>query len=69
VPQFVFYDPDPRTPERIAYTFLLGLAQRGLGRDAEAMASLSEVLALDPNHLGAQEELRRPSAQEGRARG
>ena len=67
VPQFVFYDPDPRTPERIAYTFLLGLAQRGLGRDAEAMASFSEVLALDPNHLGAQEELRRPSAQEGRA--
>ncbi len=59
VPAFVFYEEDARKPERIANTFLLGLAQLGLGNLTEAKAAFEQVLALDLNHQGAQEELRK----------
>ena len=59
VPQFVFYDEDPLKPHRAAGTHLLGLAQLGLGQDAEARKVFREVLALDANHLGAREALRK----------
>lgn len=59
VPAFVFYEEDARKPERIANTFLLGLAQLGLGNIAQAKAAFEQVLTLDPNHQGAQEELRK----------
>jgi len=36
----------------------MGLAQRGLGRNAEAEEAFEELLALDPSHLAAQQELR-----------
>ena len=57
VPQFVFYEEDPQKPSRVAHTYLLGLAQLGLGEAGKAEKAFKEVLALDINHLGAQEAL------------
>jgi hypothetical protein len=39
--------------------YLIGLAHLGLNQAAEAKKVFHEVLALDSNHLDAQEELRR----------
>jgi tetratricopeptide (TPR) repeat protein len=57
VPAFIFHE-DAAKFSRIANTYLLGLAQLGLGQTVEARQSFQDVLALDVNHLGAQEELR-----------
>jgi len=63
VPQFVFFEDDPQRRDRVAQTFLLGLANLGLGRVERAAELFGEVLALDPNHLWAREELRRSARQ------
>ena len=65
VPQFVFYEEDPQKPHRVAYTYLLGLALLGLGQFDEAEKAFAEVLTLDINHLGAQEELRKLQNRRG----
>jgi tetratricopeptide (TPR) repeat protein len=59
VPQFLFYEEDPQKPYRVVHTYMLGLAHLGLGQAAEARKAFQEALALDINHVGAQEELRR----------
>ena len=58
VPQFVFYEDDPGRVARIEYTYLLGLAQLGLGNDGEAEQAFREVLDQDRNHMGALDALR-----------
>jgi tetratricopeptide (TPR) repeat protein len=60
-PQFIFFEEDALKPRRIALHYLIGLAYLGLNHTAEARKVFHEVLALDGNHLGAQEELRRPT--------
>jgi tetratricopeptide (TPR) repeat protein len=57
VPQLVFFEEDPQRPARIASLYLLGLAQEGLREKAAAAQAFREVLALDRNHLGAQQAL------------
>ena len=59
VPQFIFFEEDPLKPRRIGLHYLIGLAYLGLNQAAEAKKVFHEVLALDSNHLDAQEELRR----------
>jgi len=59
VPRFVFSEHDPQKRRRINSTYMIGLAKLGLGHVAEAEQALKETLALDINHLGAQEELQR----------
>ena len=58
MPAFVFFEDDPTRRYRIANQYMLGLAQLGLGEIDAARRAFEEVLALDANHMGAQEELR-----------
>jgi tetratricopeptide (TPR) repeat protein len=58
VPQFVFVEADSETQRRIHLTYIIGLAHLGLGHRMEAEKALQRVLALEPNHLGAQEALK-----------
>jgi tetratricopeptide (TPR) repeat protein len=58
VPQFVFAEHDLETRRRIHHTYLVGLAALGLGRVDEATAAFEAVLAHDPNHFGALQQLR-----------
>ena len=59
VPRFVFSEHDPEKRRRVNCTYMIGLAKLGLGWVVEAEQAFEEVLALDINHLGAKEELRR----------
>jgi tetratricopeptide (TPR) repeat protein len=59
VPAFVFFEDDPGRRARIAQTYVLGLAQLGLGETDAAREAFEAVLALDANHVDAQEQLRR----------
>ena len=59
VPAFVFFEDDPNRRTRIAATYLLGLAQLGLGEAEAAKSAFEAVLALDANHVDAGEQLRR----------
>jgi len=61
VPQFIFFEEDALKPRRIALHYLTGLAYLGLNQSTDAAKVFHEVLALDGNHLGAQEELCRLS--------
>jgi hypothetical protein len=58
VPEFVFAEADMETRRRIHLTYLIGLAQLGLGRTAEAQASFESVLEMSPGHADAQARLR-----------
>jgi tetratricopeptide (TPR) repeat protein len=58
VPAFVFFEDDPARRARIAFTYLLGLAQLGLGETGAARATFEAVLALDANHVDALDRLR-----------
>ena len=58
VPRFVFEEDDPQKRRQIAHTYLLGLALLGLDETAGAEDAFKKVLALDPHHQGAREELR-----------
>jgi len=59
VANFLLFEDDLRELNRIHCTYLSGLAHLGLGQVAQARRAFEEVLALDVNHLGAQEELQR----------
>ena len=58
LPNFLLFEDDLQKRNRIDSLYLIGLAPLGLGRVAEAEASLRDTLALDLNHLGAQQHLR-----------
>ena len=58
IPRFVFEAEDPVQRRRINFTFLVGMAQLGLGQVEEARAAFAAVLELDVNHQAAQRELR-----------
>ena len=53
VPEFVFAEADAETRRRIHLTYLIGLAQVGLGKALEAKTAFEEVLALAPGHTDA----------------
>ena len=59
VPAFVFFEADPGRRARIAFTYLLGLAQLGLGETEAARGSFEAVLELDAYHADAKEQIRR----------
>lgn len=59
LPHFLIFEDDLQKRNQIDCTFLAGLAHLGLGDVVQARKAFQEVLALDINHLDAQEELRR----------
>jgi tetratricopeptide (TPR) repeat protein len=62
LPNFLLFEDDLDERNRVAGLFLMGLARFGLGEAAGAEKVFREVLALDVNHLGAQDQLRQMSA-------
>jgi tetratricopeptide (TPR) repeat protein len=58
LPNFLLFEDDLQKRNRIDCLFLIGLAHLGLGRAADAEKAFRELLALDVNHLGAQQEMR-----------
>ena len=58
VPEFVFAEADMGTRRRTHLTYLIGLAQLGLGQTAEARVSFESVLEMSPGHVDAQTRLR-----------
>jgi len=59
LPNFLLFEDDLEARNRIECLFLRGLANCGLGRQAEGMADLGHVLAADRNQLFARLELDR----------
>jgi len=59
VPKFTLFKDDPQRLNRIECTYLIALAQLGLGQVSPARKAFEEVLALDISHLEAYQELRR----------
>src|SRR5215213_790446 len=57
LPNFLIFEDDLRRRNRVDCTFLKGLAYLGLGQTFEAEKAFRDVLAVDGNHLWAQEEL------------
>jgi len=57
VPQLVFAEVDRETLRRIHLTYVIGLAQLGLGQTSEAEKSFKTVLEREPNHFGALQAL------------
>lgn len=54
LPNFLLFEDDLQKRNEIDCYYLIGLAQLGLGRNAEADASFRQTLEFDVNHLGAQ---------------
>lgn len=63
LPNFLLFEDDLEKRNRVECLFLAGLASLGLGETDGAGKAFREALALDPNHLGAQYQLRRPLRQ------
>ncbi|MCL5998828.1 MAG: tetratricopeptide repeat protein, partial [Chloroflexi bacterium] len=59
VANVLLFQEDLHKLNRVEGGYLAGLAQLGLDRLANAAHAFEDVLALDGNHLGAQEELKR----------
>jgi tetratricopeptide (TPR) repeat protein len=57
LPDFLIFEDDLPRRNRVECTFLKGLAYLGLRQTSEAEKALGNVVALDPNHLWAREEL------------
>jgi hypothetical protein len=57
VPEFVFAETDIRTRRRVHLTYLIGLAQMGLGQLEAARSAFEDVLALASNHSDARQRL------------
>jgi tetratricopeptide (TPR) repeat protein len=57
LPNFLIFEDDLQKRNWVDCTFLKGLAYLGLGQISEAKKAFRDVLALDVNHLWAQEEL------------
>jgi tetratricopeptide (TPR) repeat protein len=57
LPNFLIFEDDLQKRNRVDCTFLKGLAYLGLGQISGAKKAFRGVLALDANHLRAQEEL------------
>jgi len=58
LPNFLLFEDDLQKRNRIDCLFLLALADLAEHKLEQASAQMLEVLALDGNHLAAQEELR-----------
>jgi tetratricopeptide (TPR) repeat protein len=58
LPNFLLFEDDIEQRNRAECLFLRGLANQGLGSDAEACADYKQALQLDRNHIWAQEALR-----------
>ena len=58
LPNFLLFEDDLEKRNRIECLFLRGLANRGLGRIAEAREDFRQALRLDPNHIWAHEAYR-----------
>ncbi len=56
-PAITVFDEDTKLHNQIDCNYLIGLAQKGLGRSAEARKAFDAVLALDPHHWEARVEL------------
>jgi tetratricopeptide (TPR) repeat protein len=63
VANVLLFDEDLQKLNRIYGGYLAGLAQLGLGNMSEATQAFEGVLVLDPNHLGAQEQLSQLTAR------
>jgi tetratricopeptide (TPR) repeat protein len=59
LPNFLLFEDDLQKRRRVDCLYLIGLAQFGLDRCEEAASRFRDVLALDINHLWAQQELQR----------
>jgi tetratricopeptide (TPR) repeat protein len=59
LPNFLLFEDDLERRNRVDCLFLIGLAQQGLGQPLGARQAFREALALDSNHLAAQQELHR----------
>jgi len=59
IANFLLFEDDLRKLNRIHYTYMAGLAYLGLEQVSQAREAFEQVLALDVNHVGAQEELKR----------
>ena len=57
LPNFLIFEDDLQRRNQVDCTFLKGLSYLGLGQISEAKKAFRDVLALDANHLWAQEEL------------
>ena len=53
LPDFLVFDPDLRQRNHIHCHYMMALGALGMGDHAVAQEHFSEVLRLDPNHLGA----------------
>ena len=65
LPNFLLFEDDVEQRNRVECLFLRGLANQGVGRNAEARADYKQALQLDRNHIWVQEALR--SVGEGRS--
>lgn len=57
LPNFLVFEDNPALRNRIECNYLEGLARLGLGSKTAAQRLFKSVLALDINHLGAQQQL------------
>jgi Tfp pilus assembly protein PilF len=57
----LLFDDDLDARNRTECRYLIGLAQLGLGKTSLARRAFRDVLAADPNHVGAAARLRGPA--------
>ena len=61
LPSLLLFDDDLDARNRTECRYLTGLAQLGLGNPSVARRAFRDVLAADPNHVGAAARLREPA--------
>jgi tetratricopeptide (TPR) repeat protein len=61
LPSMLLFDDDLDARNRTECRYLIGLAQLGLGKTSLARRAFRDVLAADPNHVGAAARLRGPA--------
>jgi len=61
LPSLLLFDDDLDARNRTECRYLTGLAQLGLGNASVARRAFRDVLAADPNHVGAAARLREPA--------
>jgi hypothetical protein len=65
LPNFLLFEDDLDKRNRVQCLFLIALADLGEGKADRASSLLKEILAIDPNHLGARAELRSMARAQG----